>query len=152
MYSLLLTGAVQRSGSLPIVPLTPGGLLIPFQPSQTPGLKPGPLPRTGGYPSTLRNFEDIRRQMDARRAQLIQSLQQANYSRIPSPPVLSAAPRAATGPYSSGNIFSSAARSSGSSLPPMRPGSYTQPSFAGSATGSPPGSVISTPYIPIPRP
>ncbi len=146
---------MQRSASLPIVPLTPGGLLIPFQPSQTPGLRPGSLPRTGGYPSTLRNFNDIRRQMQARRAQLLQTLQQPNYSRIPSPPVLSATPRNPTVPYSSRNIFPSNARSSGSSLPPVTPGPYTrplstglpytQPSFAGSSSGS----AISAPYVPL---
>jgi hypothetical protein len=69
--------------------------------------------------------------------------------------VISATPRAVTGPYTSGNIFSSAARSSGSSLPPITPGPYTrslstglpytQPSFAGSTSGS----AISTPYVPL---
>ncbi|CAF5121679.1 unnamed protein product, partial [Rotaria socialis] len=61
---LLLAGGVNRSGSLPIIPLTPGGLLIPFQPSETRGLRPGPLPRAGGYGSNLQNFTDIQQQID----------------------------------------------------------------------------------------
>ncbi len=139
---------------MPIIPLTPGGILIPFQPSQTPGLKPGPLPRAGGYPTNLRNFNDIRQQMQQRRAQLLQSLQKPSYSRIPSPPVLSTAPRNPTIPYTSGNIFSSGDRSSGSSVPPVTPGAYTrlptagltyaQPSMAGSVR-----SASSAPYYPL---
>jgi hypothetical protein len=62
--------------------------------------------------------------------------------------VISAAPRAPTGPYAPGNIFSSAARSGGSYRPPITPGSYTQPSFSGSTSGS----MISTPYVPLSRP
>ncbi len=139
---------------MPIIPLTPGGILIPFQPSQIPGLKPGPLPRAGGYPSNLRNFNDIRQQMQQRRDQLSQSLQQPNYSRIPSPPVLSAAPRNPTVPYTSGNVLSSGPRPSGPSFPSVTPGAYTrlpasgltyaQPSFAGSVR-----SASSAPYYPL---
>jgi hypothetical protein len=61
-YSLLIAGDRQGSSSIPIVPLTPGGLLIPFQPSKKPDMKLGPLPRQGGYPSMLKNFNDIRQQ------------------------------------------------------------------------------------------
>ncbi len=148
VYSLLIAGGVQRSGTFPIVPLTPGGLLIPFQPSQTSGLKRGALPRAGGFPSNLRNFDDIRRQMEARRAQLLQNLQQQNNTRIPSPPVLSAPPRNPTVPYPSGNIFSSGARSSGSSLPPSPPAPYSQPNSIRLPYAPPSfaGSVGSTPY------
>jgi hypothetical protein len=135
---------------LPIVPLTQGGLLIPFQPSQTPGLRPGPLPRAGGYPSALRNFSDIQQQIQQRRAQA--NLLQQNYNRVPSPPVLSAA-RNQT-PYSAGNIFASGARSGGTPFPSLTPAAYGQPASTGPAyspssfAGSGGGSVISGPSSP----
>ncbi len=129
---------MQRSASLPIIPLTPGGILIPFQPSQTPGLKPGLLPRAGGYPSNLRNFNDIRQQMQQRRDQLFQSLQQANYNRIPSPPVISAAPRNPTVPSGTGNLFSSGVTPGRTPFPSLTPGTYTGPSSAGATPGRTP--------------
>lgn len=139
---------MQRSASLPIIPLTPGGILIPFKPSQTPGLRPGPLPRAGGYPTNLRNFNDIRQQMQQRRDQLFQSLQQATY-RVPSPPVISAAappPRNPMLPYSTGNPFSSGLNSTRTPFPRLptgayarlpTPGAYTSPSSPGTYTQLP---------------
>ena len=76
----------QQSPSLPIVPMTAGGLLIPFQPNLNAGRSSGPFPRLGGSPSGLRNFQDIRQQI-AQRAQILSSLPSAD--RVPSPPVLS---------------------------------------------------------------
>jgi hypothetical protein len=142
---------------MPLIPLTPGGLLIPFQPSQTPGLQPGPRPRALGYPSVVRNFTDIQRQIQQQRAQLAQAFQQQNYSRIPSPPVISAAPRNPTAPYASGNPFSGAPLNR-TPFPPITSGAYTaaplirpnysQPSYAGSSGGSV-VSGQSTPYYPL---
>ncbi|CAF5019063.1 unnamed protein product, partial [Rotaria socialis] len=131
---LLLAGGVNRSGSLPIIPLTPGGLLIPFQPSETRGLRPGPLPRAGGYGSNLQNFTDIQQQIDQKRAQLTQSLQQAvlNNQRS-SPPIISATARNQNNPYASGNIFATGARPGGTTgyTQSNTTGiSYSQPSFA----------------------
>ena len=129
----MMTGNARQS-SVPIIPLTPGGLLIPFQSSstqtQTSNVRraPGIQPRLGGtnYPSTLRNFNDIRQQLQEKRLQILQTLQAQEATRAPSPPVLTAT----TVPYSSGNIFASSA------APYSRPGStglpYTQPSIANS--------------------
>ena len=146
LSSLLLAGGSQQSPPLPIVPLTPGGLLIPFQPAPNRGLRPGPLPRTGGYPSTLQNFDDIQRQIQARRALLLQELERKENSRIPSPPVIPTVPRTVTTPYVSGNLPLSLPPAGGGSGPYSRTASaalpYSQPSFI----GSPAGSVTSTPY------
>ncbi len=117
---------------MPIIPLTPGGILIPFKPSQIPGLRPGPLPRAGGYQSNLRNFNDIRQQMQQRRDQLFQSLQQPNYNRIPSPPVLSAASGNPTVPYASGNP--TVPYASGNSTVPYTSGNPTVPYASGNST------------------
>ncbi len=140
---------------MPIVPLTPGGLLIPFQPSQTPGGRPGLFPRAGGYPSTLRNFNDIRQQIQQQRAQLLQNMQQQNYNRVPSPPVLSAAPRNQSTPYTPGNIFASSARSTGTPFQSVPPSSYGRPPSTGLnysqpyAAGSSIGSARSAAYRPL---
>lgn len=123
--------------------MTPGGLLIPFQPAPNRGLKAGPLPRTGGYPSTLRNFDDIHRQMQARYALLLQNFERQENNRVPSPPVLSAvAPRTVSTPYVSGNLSPGTGPYS-RTLPTVLP--YSQPSFI----GSPSGSVTSSPYRPL---
>ncbi|CAF1602486.1 unnamed protein product [Rotaria magnacalcarata] len=132
--NLLLAGGVNRSGSLPIIPLTPGGLLIPFQSSETPGLRSGPLLRAGGYGSNLQNFTDIQQQIDQKRAQLTQSLQQAvlNKQRS-SPPIISAAARNQNNSYASGNIFATGARPGGTTGYDQSNTtgiSYSQPSFA----------------------
>jgi hypothetical protein len=85
--SALLNDAAQPSTSLPIIPLTAGGLLIPFRPSEPPkGMMHGTLPRTTGYPTSLRNYDTIRRQIQ-QRAQLLAELQRQNSGRIPSLPV-----------------------------------------------------------------
>ena len=157
VYSPLLAAVMRRSASMPIIPLTPGGLLIPFRPSQMPGLQPSLRPRAPGYPSVVQNFTDIQRQIQQQRAQLAQNLQQQNYTRIPSPPVISAAARNPTAPYASGNPFSGAPLNR-TPFPLIRPGAYTaaplirpnysQPTYAGSNGGS----VISgqsTPYYPL---
>ena len=153
---------MQRSSSVPIVPLTPGGLLIPFQPSQTAGAQPGLFSQTGGR-SNLRNFNDIRQHIQEQRALIARNLQQQQRSsRIPSPPVISAASGGAQrSPYTARNAYPS----SGLSRPPFasgapstyaplgsnglnysRPSSagfgYTQPSYAGSNAGS----IESSPY------
>ncbi|CAF3811491.1 unnamed protein product [Adineta steineri] len=107
--NFILAGNPQRSGSVPIVPLTPGGLLIPFQPSQTSGGGGGlGLRRPGANPSNIRNFNDIRQHIQEQRAQILQNLQQQQqrYNRIPSPPVLSAGPRNQGGAYLAGNSIS----------------------------------------------
>lgn len=109
-------------------------------------MKLGPLPRTGGYPSTLRNFEDIRRQIQARQALMLQNFERQENSRVPSPPVLSAVPRTAPSSYVSGNLSPPNLGGSGPysrTVPTVLP--YTQPSFI----GSPSGSVISSPYRPL---
>ncbi|CAF0772307.1 unnamed protein product [Adineta ricciae] len=161
--NLILGGNIQRSSSVPIVPLTPGGLLIPFQPSQTAGAQPGLFSQTGGR-SNLRNFNDIRQHIQEQRALIARNLQQQQQrsSRIPSPPVISAASGGAQrSPYAARNTYSN----SGLSRPPFasgaastyaplgsnglnysRPSSagfgYTQPSYAGSNAGS----IESSPY------
>ena len=157
-------GGLQPPGSLPLVPLTPGGLLIPFQPSQTPGTRHSILPgAAGGAPSTLRNFNDIRQQIQ-QRAQALASVQQRSaYARVPSPPVLSAGLSAGDRnrvPYTSGNVFAAGARSDGLSLPlasstaygrpPTVAPSYAPPSGYASSGG---GSVASGPAAPygVPR-
>ena len=76
--SALINDGVQPSTSLPIVPLTAGGLLIPFQPSDP---SKGPAPR-----SNLRNFDRIQQQIQ-NRAQLLAALQQQNVQRTPSLPI-----------------------------------------------------------------
>ena len=146
VYSLLMAGGgFQASGSLPLVPLTPGGLLIPFQPSQTPGARHSILPAAGGAPSSLRNFNDIRQQIQQRAQALANVQQQSAYARIPSPPVLSAGDRNRAA-YTSGNVFAAGARSGGLSLPltsstaygrpPTVAPSYAPPSAYASSGGS----------------
>jgi hypothetical protein len=140
-----MAGGVRRSASLPIVPLTQGGLLIPFRPAPMPGVQSGQLPRAPGHPSVVQNFTDIQRQIQLQRAQLAQALQQQNYSRVPSPPVISAAPANRTVPYASGNLFSGVTPNR-TPFPPLTPGAYSQatsirpnyipPSYAGSSGGS----------------
>ncbi|CAF3052896.1 unnamed protein product [Rotaria sp. Silwood2] len=158
--NLLLADCVEQSASLPIVPLTPGGLLIPYQPSEASGLRPpGLLPRAGGYPSNLQNFNDIQEQIEQQRTQLTKSLQQEYLSRIPSPPVISTASRNQTTPYTSGNRFSSDVRPSGTSFPPIpstsyvRPSStapnYSSPSYIGSTSGSILSGPSTGPYRPL---
>ncbi|CAF3738287.1 unnamed protein product [Rotaria socialis] len=151
--NLLLAGGVNRSGSLPIIPLTPGGLLIPFQPSETRGLRPGPLPRAGGYGSNLQNFTDIQQQIDQKRAQLTQSLQQAvlNNQRS-SPPIISATARNQNNPYASGNIFATGARPGGTTgyTQSNTTGiSYSQPSFAAGNIRSNTSGSSTGPYFPL---
>ncbi|CAF3707376.1 unnamed protein product [Rotaria sordida] len=151
--SLLLYDGTQQSASLPIVPLTQDGLLIPFQSSQTSRLRSDPFPCSGGYPSSLRNFDDIRQQIEQQRVQLTKSLREQSYNRIPSPPVLSTAPRNQTIPYTSGNLFSSATRSSEPIILPTSSTSYIQPSSTGLNYSRPPyigstrGSIMSGPSI-----
>lgn len=129
--------------------MTPGGLLIPFQPAPNRGLKPGPLPRTGGYPSTLRNFDDIRRQIEARRLLLLQELERKENSRIPSPPVIATVPRTVTTPYLSRNTLPVSLPAAGDSGPYGRPAPNTLPYSQPSFIGSPAGSVTSSPYRPL---
>ena len=147
IYSFVLGGNIERSSSLPIVPLTPGGLLIPFQPSHASGIGAGPLSQAVGHPSNLRNFNDIQRRIQQQRALIDQNLrqQQQRYDRIPSPPVISTGPGAARGPYAAGNSYNSprmgrTAFPSGAPSTYGRPPSigvaYSQPSYAGSNAGS----------------
>lgn len=165
IYSLILGGNIQRSSSVPIVPLTPGGLLIPFQPSQTAGSQPGLFSHTGGR-SNLRNFNDIRQRIQEQRALIARNLQQQQRtSRIPSPPVISGATGGAQrSPYAARNAYST----SGSSRPVIASGApstyaplgsnglnYSRPSSAGfgytppSYAGSNAGSIGSSPYRPL---
>jgi hypothetical protein len=164
--SLLFANGLSRSASVPIIPLTAGGLLIPFQPSQIPGLRPGALPRAGGYPSALRNFNDIQRQIQ-QRSQLLSNMQQQqrqheynlNTTRIPSPTILStglANPALNRTPYAPGGPLGALGRLSGVPLPPAgSSGPYTRPGSSGasyvppSMTNSNGGSIFSgqtTPY------
>lgn len=133
-----------------------------------PGQRPGALPRAGGYPSTLRNFNDIQRQIQ-QRSQLLSNMQQQQLSqqlpytnstaRVPSPPILSTGlPSAVLNrtPYAPGGPLGALGRLGGVSLPPLggsgpynRPGS-SGPSYAPpSMTNSNVGSILSgqtTPY------
>ncbi|CAF4609132.1 unnamed protein product [Rotaria sp. Silwood1] len=150
--NLLLANGIEQSASLPIVPLTPDGLLIPFQPSQTPTLlTPGLLPRAGGYPSNLQDFNDIQENIEQQRAQLEKSLRQETLRQRPILSLTSTTPRSQTNPYTSANIFASDTRPSGSSLPPISSTSYVQPSSIGlnysrpTYTGSTSGSGIKGP-------
>lgn len=88
VYSHFSNNPSHQTAHLPFVPLSAGGLLIPFQPSMpNTDTRHGPLPRIGGYPSNLRNFDRIRQQIQ-QRGQLLENLQQQNYSRVPSLPVV----------------------------------------------------------------
>ena len=118
--------SLQSSSAVPIVPMTPGGLLIPFQPNTNAARHSGPFPRLGGYPSSLKNFQDIRQQIE-QRAQLLSSLPSAD--RVPSPPVLSTGRTAYQAPPSTtGSLLSPA-----TSGPYGRTGTnYSPPSFTGS--------------------
>ena len=90
VYSALFMDGSKPSTSLPIVPLTAGGLLIPFQPSESPrGMIHGALPRAVNYPSGLRNFDNVRQQIQ-QRAQLLANLQRQNSNQISSLPMRSA--------------------------------------------------------------
>lgn len=129
LFSVLLgSDNLQRSASLPIVPLSPGGLLIPFQPNLSAGRRAGPFPRLGGYPSALKNFQDIRQQIE-QRSQLLASLPRAD--RAPSPPVLSTGSLGKM-PYTS-PLASLAPASPAGSGPYGRTGlNYSPPSLSGS--------------------
>ena len=90
VYSLRSNNRSFPPASMPFVPLTPGGLLIPFQPSMpATDKRRGPLSRIGGYPSNLNNFDRIRDQIQ-QRGQLLESLQRQNSSRMPSLPIVEA--------------------------------------------------------------
>ncbi|CAF4206983.1 unnamed protein product [Rotaria socialis] len=88
--SPLITGASQGSTSLPIVPLTPGGLLIPFEPNESSqSMMRGGLPRTSRYFGTQTNVDSILRQIQHRANLLANWQQQINSNQISSTPVRS---------------------------------------------------------------
>ena len=134
--SLLIAGNLQRSSSLPIAPLTASSLLIPFQPSETPGVKRNSLSRFNGYPSNLQNFDDIRQAMEQQRAQLAQNLQKQSYNRKPVLSVLSVSSRNPSAPYAPGVIFPS----SGSSSSVIPPASYSRSTSTGLSSSQPSSS------------
>ncbi|CAF2111857.1 unnamed protein product [Rotaria magnacalcarata] len=88
--SPLITGASQGSTSLPIIPLTPGGLLIPFEPNESSqSMIRGGRPQTSHYSGTLTNFDSIRQQIQHRAGLLANLQQQINSNQISSTPVRS---------------------------------------------------------------
>ncbi|CAF4574782.1 unnamed protein product, partial [Rotaria magnacalcarata] len=81
-------GASQGSTSLPIIPLTPGGLLIPFEPNESSqSMIRGGRPQTNRYSGTLTNFDSIRQQIQHRAGLLANLQQQINSNQISSTPV-----------------------------------------------------------------
>jgi hypothetical protein len=87
VYSAFFNNALRSLPSQSIVSLTVGSLLIPFQPSESPS---GALSQAIGYPSNLRNFNNIRQQI-RQRAQFLADLQPPqNSTRFPSFPIHSA--------------------------------------------------------------
>jgi hypothetical protein len=138
VYSALFTDGLKPSPSLPIVPLTAGGLLIPFQPFEPPkGMIRGALPRTVGYPSRLANFDNARQQIQ-QRAQLLANLQRQNSNQISSLPRRSANAAVPSLPAFSSN------------LPPRLPPNILRPFSGGSSRipVSPPGSSPNMPQLP----
>ncbi|CAF3718597.1 unnamed protein product [Rotaria sordida] len=102
--SPLLTNAPTRSASMPIVPLTPGGLLLPFEPCEpSQGMIRGPLPRSSRYPSTLTNFDDIRQQMH-QRAQLLSDFRRLEAEQMALSPTRYRNVRAPSVPRFSSNL------------------------------------------------
>ena len=124
-----------------------------------PGGRAGLLPRAGGYPSALRNFNDIQQQIQ-QRSQLISNLQRQQQlntnSRVPSPPILS------TGLANVGlnrTPYTPAGRLTGSLIPALGSGAYARAPSGGlsyappSFTVSDGGSLLSgqaTPYRSLP--
>lgn len=153
IYSLVLVGGTNQPASLPIVPLTPGGLLIPFQPApERSAIRSSPpLPLAGGYPSHLRNFADIQEQIEQKRTQLTQALQLATLNKQKSspPPVISAPSATPNTAYASGNPFGSAARPTGGPIPSTNPTSYSQPSYSSSNVGSATSGAPNRNYFPL---
>lgn len=124
---------------MPIVPLTPGGLLIPFQPSEPPEtIGRGTLPRTGGNSLNDRYFHNIRQQIQ-RRAQLLADLQRENSNRIPAFPVNSAKAPVLRPPLFSSNVPIS---------PPVASSSIPQPTPTFSSTSQPLRPSVFTSQIP----
>ncbi|CAF2681281.1 unnamed protein product [Rotaria sp. Silwood2] len=102
VYSPLLNDGSQRSASMPIVPLTQDGLLIPFEASDPwKGMTRGALPRTNRYPSNLKSFNDIQQQIQ-QRAQLL-----AGFQKLRADQVASAALHSRNAPARSVPTFSS---------------------------------------------
>jgi hypothetical protein len=85
-------GSSPSASSLPILPVTAGGLLIPFQPSNASNDRTwNARLQTNGVSSNVRNFDRIRQQIQ-QRARLLEVLQQQQevYRQIPSLPIFSA--------------------------------------------------------------
>jgi hypothetical protein len=131
VYSHISNNASLQPAPLPFVPLSAGGLLIPFQPSiPATDQRHGTLPRKGGYPSNLRNFDRIRQQIQ-QRGQFLESLQKQNYSRVPSLPVVET------------NAAPSPSFSPPRIAPPVQPARY--PSLSSLPTSIAPSPILRTP-------
>ncbi|CAF1408359.1 unnamed protein product [Rotaria sp. Silwood1] len=136
--SPLLTDGSPGSASPPIVPLTPGGLLIPFEPSEpSRGMIRGALSRSNRYPSNLKTFDDIRQQM-LQRAQVLSELRRMQADQLASSAQRSRNMPVRSLPGFSSNLPRSTAYQSGLSRP--------FPSFSSNLPSQPPMYRSQTPY------
>ena len=102
---------VPQSGSLPIVSLSPNGLLIPFKPADKPSVNSNRsrIRPFSGFTSNGRNYDLIQEQM-RERGRLLDRLKQQENGRTAALPVLSA-----------GNVAKTSSTSTRSTTPPSPP-------------------------------